>query len=69
MSFHLVPFNADQIVADRCPFCGSVFRDQHECHDERLRAQVEALPGNESRPSMWIRRDDVLALLDGESDG
>ena len=32
-------------------------------HREHLREKVEALPGDGSRPSMWVRRADVLALL------
>jgi hypothetical protein len=28
---HVTPFNADQILADRCPVCGSLFPD-HQCH-------------------------------------
>jgi hypothetical protein len=31
MTWHPMPLNADQIVNDRCPVCGSVFKD-HECH-------------------------------------
>jgi hypothetical protein len=33
-----------------------------------LRAKVEALPGAPASGSGWIARDDVLALLDGDSD-
>ena len=34
---------------------------------ERLRAQVEALPRYERSGGAFVKRDDVLALLDGAS--
>jgi hypothetical protein len=31
MTWRPMPLNADQIITDRCPVCGSVF-PAHECH-------------------------------------